>query len=90
LGGVDMAFVVIGTWASSRDEKICHQEVIKDDSLKPKYDAIHAMFYTDGTALYISTYPLLEPPQKLGYKDLLDAAVRQGKTGSFSVLDVKL
>lgn len=46
--------------------------------------------YTDGTCLYVSTYPLTQPPQKLGYKALLDGAVSQGKTGTFSVMDVKL
>ena len=84
-----MAFVVVGTWASSRGDKIVHQETIRDNKLRPKYDAIKAIFYTDGTCLYVSTYPLGEPPQKLGYTELLSKAVAQGKTGSFSVMDLK-
>ncbi len=83
-----MPFVVVGTWASSRGDKVVHQETVQDDRLREKYDAIKAIFYTDGTCLYVSTYDLLNPPQKLGYKDLLDKAIALGRTGSFSVMDV--
>lgn len=83
-----MAFVVEGMWASSRGDKVVHREVVQDDALRPKYDAIKSIRYTDGTCLYVSTYPLLQPPQKLGYKELLDDAVAKGKTGSFSVMDL--
>lgn len=83
-----MAFVVIGMWGSSRGDKLVHQETVQDDSLREKYDAIKCIRYTDGTVLYVSTYPLLEPPQKLGYKDLLDKAIALGKTGTFSVMDL--
>jgi hypothetical protein len=38
--------------------------------------------------LYVETYDLLNPPQKLGYKELLDEAIAKGKTGTFSVMDV--
>jgi hypothetical protein len=56
--------------------------------LREKYDAIKCIRYTDGTVLYVETYPLLKPPQKLGYKSLLDDAIRKGKTGTFSVMDL--
>lgn len=82
-----MAFVVIGMWSHSRGEKLVHQETVQDDSLRPKYDAIRSIRYTDGTCLNVSTYPLLEPPQKLGYKKLLDDAVRKDLSGTFSVMD---
>lgn len=84
-----MSFVVVGTWSgygSGRD-KVVHQEVVHDDSLRSKYDAINCIHYTDGTYLSVETYPLLDPPQKLGYKQLLDAAVSLGLTGNFSVMD---
>ena len=83
-----MAFVVVGVWGSSRGDKVVHQETIHDDAKREKYDAIKCIRYTDGTVLYVSTYSLLEPPQKLGYKQLLDDAVRKGLTGTFSVMDV--
>lgn len=83
-----MSFVVEGMWAHSRGDKLVHREVVHDDAMREKYDAIKAIFYTDGTCLYVSTYPLTEPPQKLGYKELLDQAIREGKTGSFSVMDL--
>lgn len=82
-----MPFVVVGTWGNSRGNKVVHQETIHDDSLKSKYDAIKCIRYTDGTVLYVETYDLIHPPQKLGYKKLLDDAVRKGLTGTFSVLD---
>lgn len=84
-----MAFVVVGTWAgyNGRD-RVVHQETIQDDSLKPKYDAIRAIRYTDGTYLGISTYDLLHPPQNLGYKEMLDKAVAKGLEGTFSVTDL--
>lgn len=63
-----MAFVVVGIWGSSRGDKVVHQETIDNDELKPKYDAIKCIQYTDGTVLYIETYDLMHPPQKLGYK----------------------
>jgi hypothetical protein len=84
-----MPFVVVGTWGSSRGDKVVHQETIHDDSLRPKYDAITCIQYTDGTVLYVETYDIMHPPQKLGYKSLLDNSVRQGLTGTFSVMDVK-
>lgn len=80
-----MSFVVEGMWAHSRGDKLVHREVIHDDSKREKYDAIKSIRYTDGTCLYVSTYPLTEPPQKLGYKELLDDAIAQGMSGSFSV-----
>ena len=83
-----MSFVVEGMWAHSRGEKLVHREVVHDDSKRDKYDAIKSIHYTDGTCLYVNTYPLTEPPQKLGYKELLDDAVRLGKSGSFSVMDL--
>ncbi len=83
-----MSFVVVGTWAHSRGEKVVHQEVVEDDARRAAYDAIKCISYTDGTVLYVSTYPLLEPPQKLGYKSLLDDAIRLGKTGTFSVMEL--
>jgi hypothetical protein len=83
-----MAFVVTGVWGTSRGDKIVHQETVHDDSRREKYDAIKCIRYTDGTVLYVNTYPLLEPPQKLGYKDLLDRAVAKGLTGTFSVMDI--
>ena len=83
-----MAFVVVGTWGSSRGDKVVHQETVHDDSRREKYDAIKCIRYTDGTVLYVSTYPLMEPPQKLGYKQLLDEAIAKGKTGTFSVMDL--
>ena len=84
-----MAFVVVGTWGSSRGDKVVHQETVQDDDLCEKYDAIKCIRYTDGTVLYVETYPLHEPPQKLGYKTLLDSAIAQGLTGTFSVTEVK-
>lgn len=83
-----MAFVVEGMWASSRRDKLVHREVVQNDAMRPKYDAIKSIRYTDGTCLYVSTYPLLEPPQKLGCKELLDEAVAKGKTGSFGVTEL--
>ena len=83
-----MAFVVVGIWGSSRGDKVVHQETVQNDSLKPKYDAIRCIRYTDGTVLYVETYDLLHPPQKLGYKDLLDKAVAKNLSGTFSVMDV--
>lgn len=83
-----MSFVVVGTWTGYRGDKVVHQETIHDDSLKEKYDAITCIRYTDGTVLYVSTYDLMNPPQKLGYKSLLDEAIAKGKTGSFSVMDL--
>ena len=83
-----MVFVVVGVWGSGRGDKIVHQETVHDDSRREKYDAIKCIRYTDGTVLYVSTYPLMEPPQKLGYKELLDKAVRKGMIGTFSVMDV--
>ena len=85
-----MSFVLVGIWGSSRGDKVVHQETIHDDSLRIKYEAIKCICYTDGTVLYVETYPLMEPPQKLAYKALLNGAVRQGLTGTFSVMDVKL
>lgn len=85
-----MPFVVVGTWESGRGDRIVHQEVVQDDLLRSKYDAITCIRYTDGTVLRVSTYSLLDPPQNLGYKALLDGAIRQGLTGTFSVMDVKL
>lgn len=82
-----MPFVVIGIW--SQTDKIVHQEVVMDDSLREKYNAIHGIQYTDGTSLYLETYELGKPPQKLGYKPLLDRAIAQGKTGYFSVKDIR-
>ena len=82
-----MSFVVVGIWGSSRGDKVVHQETIHDDNLKSKYDAIKCIMYTDGTVLYVETYDLMHPPQKLGYKQLLDDAVRKGLTGTFSVMD---
>jgi hypothetical protein len=84
-----MPFVVVGTWGHSRGDKVVHQETIHDDSLRPKYAAIKCIRYTDGTVLYVDTYDLMTPPQKLGYKELLDSSIRQGLTGTFSVMDVK-
>ncbi len=83
-----MAFVVVGTWAGHRGDKVVHQEVVRNDKMRSRYDAIKSIYYTDGTCLYVSTYPLLEPPVKLGYKELLDKAIAKGKTGSFSVMDL--
>jgi len=83
-----MAFVVVGIWGTSRGDKIIHQETVHDDSRRASYDAIKCIRYTDGTVLYVSTYPLLEPPQRLGYKELLDKAIAKGLTGTFSVMDV--
>lgn len=83
-----MPFVVVGIWGSSRGNKVVHQETIQDDSRREKYDAIKCIRYTDGTVLYIETYELLHPPQKLGYKSLLDKAIAKGLTGSFSVMDI--
>jgi len=83
-----MPFVVVGMWGGPRGDKLVHQETVQDDALREKYDAIKCIRYTDGTVLYLTTYPLLEPPQKLGYKDLIDSAIRKGKTGTFSVLDL--
>ncbi len=83
-----MAFVVVGTWESSRSDRVAHQETVHDDRLKPKYDAISLIWYTDGTALRVETYDLLHPPQKLGCKKLLDEAIAKGKTGSFGVRDL--
>ena len=83
-----MAFVVVGTWAGHRGDKVVHQEVVRDEKKRPRYDAIKSIHYTDGTCLYVTTYPLMEPPIKLGYKELLDSAIAKGKTGTFSVLDL--
>lgn len=83
-----MPFVVVGTWAHSRGDEVVHQETIKDDKLRGDYDAIKCIQYTDGTCLYVSTYDLLEPPQKLAYKSMLDDAIAKGLTGSFSVMDI--
>jgi len=82
-----MAFVVVGVWAHNRGDKIVHQETIQDESLRPKYEAIKCIRYTDGTVLYVSTYDLLNPPQNLGYKSLLDKAIAKNLTGTFSVMD---
>ena len=82
-----MPFVVVGTW--SQTNKIVHQEIVMDDSLREKYDAIHAIQYTDGTSLYLETYELSKPPQKLGYKPLLDRAIAQNKNGYISVKDIR-
>lgn len=84
-----MPFVVVGTWGHSRGDRVVHQEIVKNDALKEKYDAIKCIRYTDGTVLYVSTYDVLNPPQNLSYKQLLDQAIREGKTGTFSVLDLK-
>lgn len=78
-----MAFVVIGTWSGYRGPSIRHVELVEDDSLKPKYDALQTIVYTDGTYLDVSTKPML------GYKDLLDSAIRQGLTGRVSVTDFR-
>lgn len=86
-----MPFVVVGTWSGygGRD-KLVHQETILDDSLREKYAAIHSISYTDGTYLTVTVYDRDNPPQKLGYQDLLSRAVAQGKEGHFSVLDVQM
>lgn len=82
-----MPFVVVGTW--SQTDKIVHQEIVMDDSLREKYNAIHEIQYTDGTFLSIETYELGKPPQRLGYKPLLDKAIAQNKSGYISVRDIR-
>lgn len=83
-----MPFVVVGIWANGRGDRVVHRETVKDDTLRQKYDAIKAIRFTDNTVMYIETYPLDEPPQKLAYKALLDAVVRKGLKGTFGVEDV--
>lgn len=83
-----MPFVVTGIWANSRGDRVVHRETVHDDALREKYDAVKLIRFTDSTVMYIETYPLLEPPQKLAYKALLDAAVRKGLKGTFGVEDV--
>jgi hypothetical protein len=84
-----MPFVVIGMWSGYCGVDTCkHREVVHDDSLREKYDAIQEFRYTDGTILSISTYDLDKPPQNLSYKSMLDKAVARGLTGSISVLDL--
>lgn len=82
-----MPFVVVGIW--SQTDKIVHQEIVMDDSLQERYNNIHGIQYTDGTSLYIETYELGKPPQKLGYKSLLDRAIAQNKSGYISIKDIR-
>lgn len=82
-------FVIEATWSGYRSgqEHVCHREVLTRN--RERYEAIHAICFTDGTYMSISVRdakPRERVVEKLGYSKVIHGAAGKGLTGSVPVM----